>query len=246
MSDYFNIENDNTDRVLPYNYRPGTDLISKMVLTDNQGMNMLIKVLVPEVAEDHYVAISMEFINKNKCDVFYAPHDPLSAFPPVFIEVDEKFFVRAVHYINEHKADEELHPLQALGDFVCSQSLSMSTLDYGKNDEWVKLLYSIAHDNFKQLSGEENEKLRCLENGDKASIEKALSYVDDALGFLQRQKRKYCEAIETTPIEEAPPLVYLNKNRKLTSSVDLNDERNKTELYQFVQRFKSIESGRIN
>jgi hypothetical protein len=70
--------------------------------------------------------------------------------------------------------------------------------------------------------------------------------VDDALGFLQRQKRKYCEAIETTPIEEAPPLVYLNKNRKLTNSVDLNDERNKTELHQFVQRFKSIESGRIN
>ncbi|KAG1225569.1 hypothetical protein G6F35_003340 [Rhizopus arrhizus] len=228
MSDYFNIENDNTDRILPYNYRPGTDLISKMVLTDNQGINMLIKVLVPEVAEDHYVATPTQFINKNKCDVFYAPHDPLSAFPPVFIEVVEKFFVRAVHYINEHKADEELHPLQALGDFVCSQSLSMSTLDYGKNDEWVKLLYSIAHDNFKQLSGEENEKLesisnicsssqiqlhkikRCLENGDKASIEKALSYVDDALGFLQRQKRKYCEAIETTPIEEAPPLSYTN------------------------------------
>jgi hypothetical protein len=74
---------------------------------------------------------------------------------------------------------------------------------------------------------------------------KSLSYVDDALGFLQRQKRKYCEAIETMPIEETPPLVYLNKNRKLTNSVD-NDGRNRTELYQFVQRFKNIESGRIN
>lgn len=129
MSDYFNIENgkriyyrivntflhnfflDNTDRILPYNYRPGTDLISKMVLTDNQGINMLIKVLVPEVAEDHYVAISMEFINKNKCDVFYAPHDPLSAFPPVFIEVDEKFFVRAVHYSTLIYQRYKKHPI---------------------------------------------------------------------------------------------------------------------------------------
>ncbi|GAA5799980.1 hypothetical protein HPULCUR_005401 [Helicostylum pulchrum] len=328
MSDYFNLENDNTDRVLPYNCRPGTDLISRMVLNDNQSINMLIKVLVPEVEEDHYVATPTEFINRKKCDVLYAPHNPLSTFPPVFIEVqnqvDEKFLVRAIHYstliyerykkrpilviigvasataqfmsmtapnsdfpfanhipcigwakrclvltsstlkVNEHNTDEELHPLQALGHFICSQSLSMSTLDYGKNDKWVKLLYSIAHANLKQLSGEEEEKLeaisnicsssqiqlhkvkRCLENGDKVSIEKASSYVDDVLGFLQRQKRKYCETIETTPIEEAPPLVYLKKNRKLTNSVDFNDERNKTELHQFVQRFKSIESGRIS
>ncbi|KAI8641165.1 hypothetical protein BD408DRAFT_433503 [Parasitella parasitica] len=325
MSDYFNIENDYTNCALPYNYRPGTDLISKMVLTDTQTINMLIKVLVPEVAEDHYAATPTEFINKNKCDVLYTPHDPLSAFPPVLIEVqnqvDEKFLVRAIHYstliyerykkrpilviigvasataqfmsltapnsdflfarhiscigwakrclvltsstlkVNEHNTDEELHPLQALGHFICSQSLSLSTLDYGKNDKWVRLLYSIAHANLEQLSGEEDEKLeaisnictssqiqlhkikRCLENGE---IEKALIYTDDTLGFLQRQKRKYCEAIETTPIEEAPPLVYLNKNRKLTNSVDFNDERNKAELHQFVQRFKSIESGRIS
>jgi hypothetical protein len=160
--------------------------------------------------------------------------------------------------------DEELHPLQALSYFICSQSLSISTLDYGRNDKSVRLLYSIAHANLEQLSGEEDEKLeaisnicsssqiqlhkikRCLEKGDEVSKEKALNYVDDALGFLQRQKRRYCEAIETTPIEETPPLVYLNKNRKLTNPVDLNDERHKAELHQFVQRFKSIESGRIS
>lgn len=83
-------------------------------------------------------------------------------------------------------------------------------------------LYSIAHANLEQLSGEE-EKLEaksniynssqmqlqkingCLEKGDEASKEKALSYVGDTLEFLRRQKRKYCETIETTPIEETPP-----------------------------------------
>jgi hypothetical protein len=128
----------------------------------------------------------------------------------------------------------------------------MSTLDYRKNDKWVKLLYSIAHANLKQLSGEEDEKLeaisnicsssqiqlhkvkRCLENGDKVSIEKALSYVDDALGFLQRQKRKHCEAIETTPVEEAPPLVYLNKtgsSQTLLISMTRGIKQSYTNLY---------------
>ncbi|KAG2205438.1 hypothetical protein INT47_007223, partial [Mucor saturninus] len=146
----------------------------------------------------------------------------------------------------EPNNDEELHPLEALGHFICSQSLSMSTLDYGKNDKWAKLFYSVAHANIKQLCGEEDEKLEAI---DKGSIEKALSYVDDTLGFLERQKRKYCEAIETTPIEETPPLVYLNKNRKLTNSVDLNDERNKTELRFYnngkvwVTRYTNLYNG---
>lgn len=52
---------------------------------------------------------------------------------------------------------------------------------------------------------------KCLEQGDKVSNKKALSYVDDTLSFLQRQRRKYCNAIETTPVEETPPSVYLNK-----------------------------------
>ncbi|RCH89835.1 hypothetical protein CU097_012400, partial [Rhizopus azygosporus] len=46
---------DDIDRTLPYNNRPGTDLINKTVLTDNQAISMLMKALVPEVAEDHYV-----------------------------------------------------------------------------------------------------------------------------------------------------------------------------------------------
>lgn len=102
-----------------------------------------------------------------------------------------------------------LHPLQAVGYFLCSQSLLISTLDYGRNDSLVKLLYSIAHDNLDQLIGEEAERLeainkicsisevqlreikKCLEKGDEASKKKSLSYVEATLEFLKRQKRKY-------------------------------------------------------
>ena len=60
--------------------------------------------------------------------------------------------------INQHNTEKELHPLQAVGYFICSQSLSISTLDYEKNNKSVRLLYSITHANLEQLSGEEDEK----------------------------------------------------------------------------------------
>jgi hypothetical protein len=69
--------------------------------------------------------------------------------------------------------------------------------------------------------------------------------VDDTLGFLQRQKRKYCEAIETTPIEETSPLVYLNKKRQ-PSPVKPNNEKHNAELHEFVQRYKNIKINRTN
>jgi hypothetical protein len=42
--------------------------------------------------------------------------------------------------INQHNTEEELHPLQALSYLICSQAMSISTLDYGKNGKTVKLL----------------------------------------------------------------------------------------------------------
>jgi hypothetical protein len=60
------------------------------------------KELVPDAAEETYVAAPTEFINKTKCDVLDVPQNPLSTCPPVFVEVqnqtDEKFFVRVVQY----------------------------------------------------------------------------------------------------------------------------------------------------
>lgn len=67
MSEY------NTDRVFPYYHWPGTDLISKLVLTDKQVINMLSKALVPEMAEDSYVSAPTEFITgkkKMRCSLY--------------------------------------------------------------------------------------------------------------------------------------------------------------------------------
>ncbi|KAG1043524.1 hypothetical protein G6F43_011634 [Rhizopus delemar] len=276
MPDYFNSEKDDNDRLLPYHHRPGTDVISKLILTDKQVINVLSNVLVPEAAEDSYFPASTEFITGKKCDVLYAPRDPLSSFLPILIEiqnqVDDKFLTRAIHYctliynrynklpiivvfgianvtlslqskavdsefpfarqlpnlgwaercllltsstLQMNQEENTLHPLRAIGYFLCSQSLSISTLEYGRNDS--------------------------LEM--KRQKKKSLSYVEATLEFLQRQKRKYCEAIETTPIEETPPLVYLNKRRQL-STVELENEVDNAELYDFVQRFKK--TTRIN
>lgn len=93
---------DTTDSILPYNHRPGTDLISKLVLTDTQVIIALSKALVPEAAEGNYVSAPMEFITNKKCDVLYAPHDPLSSFPLVLVEVqnqaDNNFLACAIQY----------------------------------------------------------------------------------------------------------------------------------------------------
>ena len=72
--------------ILPYNHRPGTDLISKLVLTDTQVIIALLKALVPEAAEDSYVLVPTEFITGKKYDVLYAPSNPLSSFPPILVE----------------------------------------------------------------------------------------------------------------------------------------------------------------
>lgn len=76
---------------------------------------MITKALLPEVARDHYVAAPTEFIDKSKCDVVYVPHDRLSTFPPILIEVqnqvDEKFLVRAIHYSTLIYERYKTHPI---------------------------------------------------------------------------------------------------------------------------------------
>jgi hypothetical protein len=106
----------------------GTDMISKMILT----INMVIKVLVPEMAEDHYVATPTELINKNKCNVLYDRQDPLSTFPPVLTEVqnqvDEKLLVRAVHYCTLIYERYKKHPILVIIGVasVTAQSMNMT------------------------------------------------------------------------------------------------------------------------
>ncbi|PHZ18024.1 uncharacterized protein RHIMIDRAFT_233439 [Rhizopus microsporus ATCC 52813] len=96
---------------------------------------------------------------------------------------------------------EQLHPLAALGYFMCSQALSMNMLDYGKHDNTIKPLYTIAKGNIMEVLGTGDEKLKrisdicdnadsqfikikhCVEKGDQDLFEKALSYLDDIQSF---------------------------------------------------------------
>lgn len=57
----------------------------------------------------------------------------------------ERCLVLTSSTLQANQQEELLHPLQAVGHFLCSQSLSINTLDYGKNDSLIKLLYTIAH-----------------------------------------------------------------------------------------------------
>lgn len=65
------------DSDFPYNHRPGTNLISKLILTDTQVIIALLKTLVPEAAKDSYASVPTEFITGGKCNVLYAPPNPL-------------------------------------------------------------------------------------------------------------------------------------------------------------------------
>ncbi|CAO3703384.1 unnamed protein product [Rhizopus stolonifer] len=116
--------------------------------------------------------------------------------------------IPCIGWINQLNTGEQLHPLQALGYFICSQATSLSTLDYEKNAKTVRLLYSFANANLEQLSREEIEKLeaisnicdtsqiqlqkikRCLEKGNEASNEKGIKLCRRYFGVLAMTKKK--------------------------------------------------------
>ncbi|KAI8082498.1 uncharacterized protein B0P05DRAFT_508273 [Gilbertella persicaria] len=81
--------------------------------------------------------------------------------------------------------------------------------------------------------GEETEKLEAVKN------------ICDISEIQLQKRRKYCDAIETTPVEETPPSVYLNKRRP-ASALEPGNKELDAELYEFVQRFKSGKTDRIN
>jgi hypothetical protein len=67
-------------------------------------------------------------------------------------------------YSDESTRKRTLHPLQAVGYFFFSQSLSISTLDYGNNDLYVILLYSRFNETNCQLSCFKDSKTRPYRN----------------------------------------------------------------------------------
>ncbi|KAI9360268.1 hypothetical protein BD770DRAFT_319080, partial [Pilaira anomala] len=54
------------------------------------------------------------------------------------------------------------HPLHIIGCFLCSQSRSIITLYYAKEDPFRRVLYAIANRNLGDIVGEESKKLDAI------------------------------------------------------------------------------------
>ncbi|KAI8096350.1 uncharacterized protein BX664DRAFT_382808 [Halteromyces radiatus] len=74
------------DIVLPWRHRPGTDMISKLVLQENSIINVVVEYLVGTRAKDKYRTNPTEWINGTRSDVLLTCDDDPS-LPPVLIEV---------------------------------------------------------------------------------------------------------------------------------------------------------------
>lgn len=102
------------DYLLPKEYVPGSDLISKAVLTDTRIISIISKSLI-NAPEDQYTAAPNEFLNKCACDVLYLPKATVSEYPPKIIEVqndvNEKYMGRAIKYSALVYEKYEKHPV---------------------------------------------------------------------------------------------------------------------------------------
>lgn len=83
-------DQDFSNFVVPTEYFPGIDLISKIILTDERIINIIAKTLV-KAPKGSYVIEPIEFIHKGVCNVLYIPHDPPKSLPPIVINTIETF-----------------------------------------------------------------------------------------------------------------------------------------------------------
>ncbi|KAG1048185.1 hypothetical protein G6F43_009408 [Rhizopus delemar] len=158
------------------------------------------------------------------------------------------------------KKMNQLHPLAAIGVFMCSQATSINMLELGREDDLMQLLYRIALKSIEQVAGAEAEKeqqilsicdnvghklqkiRKCIENGNEEDAQRAMAYVDDVSVFLKRQKRQHDEAREVTSITETPPTAHEERNEAIkTKHEDCYEE-----LTSYVERFRNPENKRIN
>lgn len=71
---------------LPSDYRPGSDLMSKILLKDERLMNIVLKNVVGDHASSAlYTLCRCEWANKTISDVLYLP--TTSNLPPVLVEI---------------------------------------------------------------------------------------------------------------------------------------------------------------
>ncbi|KAL0085777.1 hypothetical protein F4703DRAFT_1942379 [Phycomyces blakesleeanus] len=91
-----------SDIVLPWCQRPGTGMISKLVLQEKQITNFIVEYVIGTRAKDKYRANPPEWINGSISDVLFICNEYDSTLPPVVIEVqhvvDDNFMRRLLGY----------------------------------------------------------------------------------------------------------------------------------------------------
>ncbi|KAI8635815.1 hypothetical protein BD408DRAFT_323960, partial [Parasitella parasitica] len=83
-------------------YLPGTDLMSKLLLIDQDVMNIVVSAVIGPKAKDQYVAIPTEWIDFTRSDVAYEPVNRSNDLPRILIEIQNKadmnFYQRLIDY----------------------------------------------------------------------------------------------------------------------------------------------------
>jgi hypothetical protein len=77
---------------IPEEYRPGTDLISKIILKEEKVMNCIVEQVVGVQAIGSYSLGRCEWVNKTVSGVFYLPktNEYPPKYPPILIEIQDK------------------------------------------------------------------------------------------------------------------------------------------------------------
>ncbi|KAI9363318.1 hypothetical protein BD770DRAFT_381237 [Pilaira anomala] len=114
---------------LPKKHRPGTDLISKMVLKDKRTMEMILTTLIGEKVHNSYILGDGEWADRTKSDVLYVPATASKTLPPVLIEVQHTvnsgFMDRAISYCLSVKRVYKTPPILLI---ICVNQVSPQAL----------------------------------------------------------------------------------------------------------------------
>ncbi|KAI8147180.1 hypothetical protein BJV82DRAFT_598083 [Fennellomyces sp. T-0311] len=113
---------------LPYHLRPGTDLMSKQVIQDQEVINIITHHLTN--TKNDYISSNNEWADGTRSDVVLEPKSNVLNLPPIIVEiqhrVSEDFIKRTIGYSLQAFKRYECGPVVLI---ICTSSLSTSLKD---------------------------------------------------------------------------------------------------------------------
>ncbi|KAI8094956.1 uncharacterized protein B0P05DRAFT_524105 [Gilbertella persicaria] len=117
---------------LPPKYAPGTDLMSKWMLNHELVVNLIVKSVIGEHAENEYNTKPTEWTNYTRSDVFYCPINraKTKTLPPVLIEVQHAANGAFFRRLNEYcLMIRKQHPILPVAVIFCTHNTSQEFKD---------------------------------------------------------------------------------------------------------------------